>query len=154
MPRAKKKKVVKERPRPKVKANGRPELLPGFRDPMTQDRVYDLAISPFGHVMSYDSWMRTLLNFQLDEISKGLNLRNLDFDSNSIFLNNFVAASSIFLLTFVLPIILETPCAIFDKCRGSYCLKFLNLFDFFENVSFKSFSKSQKRGSSSICFAS
>jgi hypothetical protein len=66
-PREKKPRKKKERPRPKVKANGRPELLPGFRDPMTQDRVYDPAISPFGHVMSYDSWMRTLLNFQLDD---------------------------------------------------------------------------------------
>ena len=37
-----------------------PETLPGFRDPMTGDKVDDLAISPYGHIMSYQSWMRVL----------------------------------------------------------------------------------------------
>ena len=26
----------------------------GFRDPMTGDKVDDLAISPYGHIMSYE----------------------------------------------------------------------------------------------------
>ena len=33
---------------------------------MTHERVYDPAISPFGHVMSYDSWMQTLNNFAFE----------------------------------------------------------------------------------------
>ena len=61
----KKKKVVKVVPRRKPVITG-PELMIGFRDPMTHERVYDPAISPFGHVMSYDSWMQTLNNFALE----------------------------------------------------------------------------------------
>ena len=61
-PRAKKKKPVKERKRierPKNWVN----IMPGFRDPMTQDFCYDPAISIYGHVMSYDSWMQTLMSY-------------------------------------------------------------------------------------------
>eukprot|EP00842_Homolaphlyctis_polyrhiza_P000577 jgi/Hompol1/151/HPOL_003934-RA len=32
--------------------------LPGFIDPITLDPVVKPAISPYGHVMSYDSWIR------------------------------------------------------------------------------------------------
>ncbi|KAI8814726.1 hypothetical protein BJ742DRAFT_765944 [Cladochytrium replicatum] len=34
--------------------------LPGFIDPITLDEVVRPAISPYGHVMSYDSWVRCL----------------------------------------------------------------------------------------------
>ena len=34
--------------------------LPGFVDPITLEEVKKPAISPFGHVMSYDSWLRCL----------------------------------------------------------------------------------------------
>ncbi|KAJ3223869.1 hypothetical protein HK099_000589 [Clydaea vesicula] len=34
--------------------------LPGFIDPITLDEVIKPAISPFGHVMSYESWTRCL----------------------------------------------------------------------------------------------
>ncbi|KAI8825206.1 uncharacterized protein EV422DRAFT_517852 [Fimicolochytrium jonesii] len=34
--------------------------LPGFTDPISLEEVVKPAISPFGHVMSYDSWIRCL----------------------------------------------------------------------------------------------
>jgi hypothetical protein len=34
--------------------------LPGFVDPITLEEVIKPAISPYGHVMSYDSWVRCL----------------------------------------------------------------------------------------------
>ncbi|KAJ3161465.1 hypothetical protein HDU86_007247 [Geranomyces michiganensis] len=34
--------------------------LPGFTDPITLDEVVKPAISPYGHVMSYQSWIRCL----------------------------------------------------------------------------------------------
>ncbi|KAI8808451.1 hypothetical protein BJ742DRAFT_808666 [Cladochytrium replicatum] len=34
--------------------------LPGFTDPITLDEVVRPAISPYGHVMSYESWVRCL----------------------------------------------------------------------------------------------
>ncbi|CAG8460077.1 7919_t:CDS:10 [Paraglomus brasilianum] len=34
--------------------------LPGFTDPITLDEVVKPAMSPYGHVMSYDSWVRCL----------------------------------------------------------------------------------------------
>lgn len=37
-----------------------PELLPGLRCPMTFEPIHDPAISPYGHVMSYDTWLRVL----------------------------------------------------------------------------------------------
>jgi hypothetical protein len=52
MPRKKKKAKLKpERPRKKFVG---PETVVGFRDPMTGDKVDDLAISPYGHIMSYE----------------------------------------------------------------------------------------------------
>ncbi|KAJ3280161.1 hypothetical protein HK104_000865 [Borealophlyctis nickersoniae] len=36
--------------------------LPGFTDPITLDEVIKPAISPYGHVMGYDSWIRCLSN--------------------------------------------------------------------------------------------
>ncbi|KAJ3056246.1 hypothetical protein HK097_007606 [Rhizophlyctis rosea] len=36
--------------------------LPGFTDPITLDEVVKPAISPYGHVMGYDSWIRCLSN--------------------------------------------------------------------------------------------
>ncbi|KAJ3020121.1 hypothetical protein HKX48_001314 [Thoreauomyces humboldtii] len=39
---------------------GHENPLPGFTDPITLDEVVKPAISPFGHVMSYDSWIRCL----------------------------------------------------------------------------------------------
>ena len=42
-------------------------IMPGFRDPMTQDFCYDPAISIYGHVMSYDSWMQTLMSYGGDD---------------------------------------------------------------------------------------
>jgi len=57
MPRKKKIKVKPDIPRKKFKG---PETLVGFRDPMTGDKVDDLAISPFGHIMSYESWIKVL----------------------------------------------------------------------------------------------
>eukprot|EP00948_MAST-09A_sp_MAST-9A-sp1_P004079 g4079.t1 len=43
------------------RSSNEPELLLGFKDPMTRMRCDDPAISPFGHVMSYQSWMRVLI---------------------------------------------------------------------------------------------
>lgn len=58
MPRKKKKAKLKpERPRKKFVG---PETVVGFRDPMTGDKVDDLAISPYGHIMSYESWIKVL----------------------------------------------------------------------------------------------
>ncbi|CAG8735272.1 12437_t:CDS:2, partial [Cetraspora pellucida] len=34
--------------------------LPGFIDPITLEEVVKPAISPYGHVMGYDSWVRCL----------------------------------------------------------------------------------------------
>jgi hypothetical protein len=34
--------------------------LPGFIDPITLDEVVKPAISPYGHVMGYDNWLRCL----------------------------------------------------------------------------------------------
>jgi U-box domain len=34
--------------------------LPGFIDPITLEEVVKPAVSPYGHVMGYDSWMRCL----------------------------------------------------------------------------------------------
>mmetsp|Transcript_8784 Transcript_8784/g.16118 ORF Transcript_8784/g.16118 Transcript_8784/m.16118 type:complete len:782 (+) Transcript_8784:357-2702(+) len=36
------------------------QLIPGLKCPMTFEAVYDPAISPYGHVMSYDTWLRVL----------------------------------------------------------------------------------------------
>jgi len=36
--------------------------LPGFTDPITLEEVIKPAISPYGHVMGYDSWVRCLNN--------------------------------------------------------------------------------------------
>ncbi|KAJ3029628.1 hypothetical protein HDV00_009523 [Rhizophlyctis rosea] len=36
--------------------------LPGFIDPITLDEVVKPAISPYGHVMGYDNWIRCLNN--------------------------------------------------------------------------------------------
>ncbi|ORX57097.1 hypothetical protein BCR36DRAFT_395252 [Piromyces finnis] len=36
--------------------------LPGFTDPITLEEVVKPAISPYGHVMGYDSWVRCLNN--------------------------------------------------------------------------------------------
>ncbi|KAI8875491.1 hypothetical protein K501DRAFT_233613 [Backusella circina FSU 941] len=38
--------------------------LPGFLDPITLDEVIKPAISTYGHVMSYDSWVRCLTNWE------------------------------------------------------------------------------------------
>ncbi|ORY96541.1 hypothetical protein BCR43DRAFT_563825 [Syncephalastrum racemosum] len=38
--------------------------LPGFVDPITLDEVVKPAISKYGHVMGYDSWIRCLLNWE------------------------------------------------------------------------------------------
>ena len=37
-----------------------PNPLPGFIDPITLEEVVKPAISPYGHVMGYDSWLRCL----------------------------------------------------------------------------------------------
>ncbi|KAI8906626.1 hypothetical protein DFJ77DRAFT_504459 [Powellomyces hirtus] len=39
---------------------GEENPLPGFTDPITLDEVVKPAISPYGHVMSYNSWIRCL----------------------------------------------------------------------------------------------
>ena len=62
MPRKKKLKVRKDPPRKKFVG---PETLEGFRDPMTGDKVDDLAISPFGHIMSYEVRVLNFLIFFL-----------------------------------------------------------------------------------------
>lgn len=36
--------------------------LPGFIDPITKTEVIRPAISPYGHVLSYDTWLKCLLN--------------------------------------------------------------------------------------------
>uniref|UniRef100_A0A7S2S1D2 Myb-like domain-containing protein n=1 Tax=Mucochytrium quahogii TaxID=96639 RepID=A0A7S2S1D2_9STRA len=36
------------------------QLLPGMVCPMTFEPIHDPAISPYGHVMGYDTWMRVL----------------------------------------------------------------------------------------------
>lgn len=36
--------------------------LPGFIDAITQTEVIRPAISPYGHVLSYDTWLKCLLN--------------------------------------------------------------------------------------------
>lgn len=36
--------------------------LPGFIDAITQVEVIRPAISPYGHVLSYDTWLKCLLN--------------------------------------------------------------------------------------------
>ncbi|KAI9202223.1 uncharacterized protein BJ171DRAFT_515227 [Polychytrium aggregatum] len=36
--------------------------LPGFIDPITLDEVVRPAISPYGHVMGYDTWLRCLMS--------------------------------------------------------------------------------------------
>ena len=36
------------------------EVIPGLRCPMTCEPMSDPALSPFGHVMSYDTWLRVL----------------------------------------------------------------------------------------------
>lgn len=36
--------------------------LPGFVDAITKTEVVRPAISPYGHVLSYDTWMKCLLN--------------------------------------------------------------------------------------------
>jgi hypothetical protein len=36
--------------------------LPGFIDAITQTEVVRPAISPYGHVLSYDTWLKCLLN--------------------------------------------------------------------------------------------
>lgn len=36
--------------------------LPGFIDSITQTEVVRPAISPYGHVLSYDTWIKCLLN--------------------------------------------------------------------------------------------
>jgi hypothetical protein len=41
-------------------AGGSENPLPGFVDPITLDEVERPAISPFGHVMGYDVWIRCL----------------------------------------------------------------------------------------------
>ncbi|CAO3638504.1 unnamed protein product [Cunninghamella echinulata] len=38
--------------------------LPGFIDPITLDEVEKPAISKYGHVMGYDSWVRCLTNWE------------------------------------------------------------------------------------------
>ncbi|KAM3583797.1 hypothetical protein VKS41_003768 [Umbelopsis sp. WA50703] len=38
--------------------------LPGFVDPITLDEVVKPAISKYGHVMGYDSWVRCLTNWE------------------------------------------------------------------------------------------
>lgn len=38
--------------------------LPGFLDPITLDEVVKPAISTYGHVMGYDSWVRCLTNWE------------------------------------------------------------------------------------------
>ncbi|KAL7315224.1 hypothetical protein PS15m_006701 [Mucor circinelloides] len=38
--------------------------LPGFIDPITLDEVIKPAISTYGHVMGYDSWVRCLTNWE------------------------------------------------------------------------------------------
>ncbi|KAI8374500.1 uncharacterized protein BYT42DRAFT_576604 [Radiomyces spectabilis] len=38
--------------------------LPGFIDPITLDEVVKPAISKYGHVMGYDSWVRCLTNWE------------------------------------------------------------------------------------------
>ncbi|KAG0172732.1 hypothetical protein DFQ28_007439 [Apophysomyces sp. BC1034] len=38
--------------------------LPGFVDPITLDEVIKPAISKYGHVMGYDSWVRCLTNWE------------------------------------------------------------------------------------------
>mmetsp|Transcript_18811 Transcript_18811/g.36883 ORF Transcript_18811/g.36883 Transcript_18811/m.36883 type:complete len:1026 (+) Transcript_18811:119-3196(+) len=37
-----------------------PQLIPGLKCPMTYEPVYDPALSPYGHVMGYDTWLRVL----------------------------------------------------------------------------------------------
>ncbi|CAO3637761.1 unnamed protein product [Mucor fragilis] len=39
-------------------------LLPGFIDPITLDQVEKPAISKYGHIMGYDTWIRCLSNWQ------------------------------------------------------------------------------------------
>jgi hypothetical protein len=39
---------------------GPPNPLPNFVDPITLEEVIKPAISPYGHVMSYDGWVRCL----------------------------------------------------------------------------------------------
>jgi len=34
--------------------------LPGFIDPITQEEVLQPTISPFGHVLGYQTWLRVL----------------------------------------------------------------------------------------------
>ncbi|CAO3601179.1 unnamed protein product [Absidia cylindrospora] len=41
-----------------------PQVLPGFIDPITLDEVEKPAISKYGHVMGYDSWVRCLTNWE------------------------------------------------------------------------------------------
>ena len=36
--------------------------LPGFIDAITKTEVVRPAISPYGHVLSYDTWIKCLLN--------------------------------------------------------------------------------------------
>ncbi|KAG1047189.1 hypothetical protein G6F42_029112 [Rhizopus arrhizus] len=38
--------------------------LPGFIDPITLYEVIKPAISTYGHVMGYDSWVRCLTNWE------------------------------------------------------------------------------------------
>jgi hypothetical protein len=63
MPRKKKVKVQKDPPPRKIFVG--PETLEGFRDPMTGDKVDDLAISPFGHIMSYEVYLLLFFFFPL-----------------------------------------------------------------------------------------
>jgi len=64
-PKMPRKKKVKKKPEPKRKKFVGPETLPGFRDPMSGDKVDDLAISPFGHIMSYEVSINRLALFCL-----------------------------------------------------------------------------------------
>ncbi|KAJ3210929.1 hypothetical protein HDU67_004872 [Dinochytrium kinnereticum] len=51
----------RRRPVMGVEGLGKPENpLPGFVDPITLDEVVKPALSPYGHVMSYDTWMKCL----------------------------------------------------------------------------------------------
>ena len=34
--------------------------LPGFKDPITMEQIEKPTISPFGHVMGFDTWIRIL----------------------------------------------------------------------------------------------
>ncbi|KAF1801934.1 Homeodomain-like DNA binding domain-containing transcription factor [Mucor lusitanicus] len=49
---------------PHASANQDENPLPGFIDPITLDEVIKPAISTYGHVMGYDSWVRCLTNWE------------------------------------------------------------------------------------------